>query len=180
MKKLSSALMVSVVMLTATSMVFAQGNKPRSGENKKEHFEKIEAAKKEYFTQELKLTDKESEKFWTVYDEFSKAKKENWKKQREIGKELREKYDSIPEKDVKSKTESILKLEAENIDIRKNYLTKASEVIGYKRAAKSLYLEQEFRRELMSKVSGKRSEGRGPNPGVERLQRKAREVAPAE
>ena len=48
----------------------------------KENFEKIEAAKKEYFTQELKLTDKEAEKFWPVHDEFSKADRENRKKQR--------------------------------------------------------------------------------------------------
>lgn len=174
MKKLCRAVMASVVMLTATGMVFAQDGKPKSGEqNKKEHFEKIEAAKKEYFTQELKLTDKEAEKFWGIYDEFSSAKKENRKKQREIGKELRDKYDSIPEKEVKAKTESVLNLEAEDIEIRRNYLAKASEVIGYKRAAKSLYLDHEFRRELMDKVKEKRAEGKGPNPHHRRPHREA-------
>lgn len=162
MKKMSRAIAASVMMLAATSMVFAQESKSKS-ENKKEHFEKIEAAKKEYFTQELKLTEKESEKFWSVYEEFKKEQKENRKKQREIGKELRSGFDSIPENDVKSKTEAVLNLESEEIEIRKRYLNKAAEAIGYKRAAKALYLEREFKRELMDKVKAKRPGGKGTN-----------------
>lgn len=164
MKQLSKALMASVVMFFATSMVFAQDGSKPGADKKKENFEKIEAAKKEYFTQELKLTDKEAEKFWPVHDEFSKANRENRKKQREIGKELRNGFDSIPEKDVRTKMEAMLNLETADVQLKKDYLNKAADVIGYKRAAKSLHLEHEFKRELMDRVKDK-EHGRGPNPG---------------
>lgn len=165
MKNLGKALTASAVMFFATSMVIAQGDGAKSGaDKKKENFEKIEAAKKEYFTQELKLTDKEAEKFWPVHDEFSKADRENRKKQREIGKELRHGFDSIPEKDVRTKMETMLNLESADVQIKKDYLNKAADVIGYKRAAKSLHLEHEFKRELMDRVKDK-EHGKGPNPG---------------
>lgn len=165
MKKINRAILTLVVMLSATGMMFAQGDKSKhNSADKKEHFEKIEAAKKEYFTQELKLTDKESEKFWAVYKDFRKAEKANHKKQRELGRELRLGFDSIPDGEFKIKSEALLTHEAEDIEIKKRYLSKASEVIGYKRAAKSLYLEREFKRGLMDKVKDKRPGGKGPNP----------------
>lgn len=164
MKKISRAVITSVMMFVATGVMFGQGEKPmHKGENKKEHFEKIEAAKREFFTQELKLTDKESEKFWAVYENFKKEEKANKKQKHELGRELRSKFDSIPEADVKTKTELLFKNEVQDVEIKQRYLNNAAEVIGYKRAAKSLYLEREFKRQLMERVEGKRPD-KGPNP----------------
>lgn len=153
MKKISRIIAVSGMILSLTTGTLAQdGNPKHKGENKKENFEKIEAAKKEYFTNELKLTDKESEKFWTTYNEYNKAQKANRKQQRSVTNKLRSGLDSIPENEIKTLSESLLKLETENIEAKKKYLTKASEVIGYKRAVKSLHLEREFKHELMNRV----------------------------
>lgn len=164
MKKISQIIAVSGMMLSLTTGAFAQdGNPKHKGENKKENFEKIEAAKKEYFTNELKLTDKESEKFWAVYDEYHKAQKTNRKQQRSITDKLRSGLDSIPENEIKTLSESLLNLETENIEAKKKYLSKTSEVIGYKRAVKSLHLEREFKRELMNRVKDNKK-GKGPNP----------------
>lgn len=163
MKKISKIIAVSGMILSLTTGAFAQdGNPKQKGENKKENFEKIEAAKKEYFTNKLKLTDKESEKFWAVYDEYHKAQKANRKQQRSITDKLRSGFDSIPENEIKTLSESLLNLETENIEAKKKYLSKTSEVIGYKRAVKSLQLEREFKRELMDRVKDNKK-GRGPN-----------------
>lgn len=163
MGKISRIIAVSCMILSLTTGVVAQdGNPKHKSDNKKENFEKIEAAKKEYFTNELKLTDKESEKFWTVYDEYNKAQKANRKQQISAKNKLRSGLDSIPENEIKTLSESLLSLETENIEAKKKYLLKASEVIGYKRTVKSLYLEREFKRELMDRVKDRK--GRGPNP----------------
>lgn len=163
MKKISKVIAVSGMILSLTTGVFAQDGSPKQkGENKKENFEKIEAAKKEYFTNELKLTDKESEKFWAIYDEYHKAQKANRKQQRSITDKLRSGLDSIPENEIKKISESLLNLEKENIESKEKYLSKASEVIGSRRAVKSIHLEREFKRELMNRVKDKK--GKGPNP----------------
>lgn len=159
MKKLIKVVFASVLMLTATSVAMAQDHKQKhNGEKKKEHFQKIEAAKKEYFTKELNLTDKESEKFWTIHNDYKKAKKENGMKSRDFSKKLRSGLDSIPETEIKSISESLVKLQKERIDIEKAYLDKAAEVIGYKRAVKSVHLERQFKRELTKKVGEKRTD----------------------
>lgn len=160
MKKISSVFLALSLMLTTTTLVFSQD---KSKGDRKENFEKIEAAKKDYFKQELKLTDEEAAKFWVVYDEFNKEQRELRKKQKELGRELKNGYDSIPEKEFKSKMESFLTLETQEVELKKKYLTRSAEVIGYKRAAHALQLEREFKRELMDKARGEKREG--PHPG---------------
>lgn len=159
MKKMSNVFLALSLMLITTNLAYSQ-DKPKG--DRKENFEKIEAAKKDYFKQELKLTDDEATKFWVVYDEFQKEQREMRKKQKEIGRELKDGYDSIPEKEFKTKMEAFLNLETQEVEMKKKYLTRAAEVIGYKRAAHSFQLEREFKRELMDKA---RENGEGPHPG---------------
>lgn len=156
MKKTVNIFVVTTLMLFTTSLIFGQETKEKPGrENKKENFEKIEAAKKEYFTQELKLTDKESERFWSIYDEYKKSERENRKNMKKITKEFKSNLDSIPENDVKSKMETIFELEKEEIELKKRYYSNISDVVGYKRATKALRLEREFKKELMERVNKK-------------------------
>jgi tryptophan 2,3-dioxygenase len=163
MKKISQIIAVSSMILSLTSGIFAQeGNPKHKDEHKKENFEKIEAAKKEYFTSELKLTEKESEKFWTIYGEYNKAQKANRKQQRNVTDKLRSNLDSIPEHEIKTLSESLLKLEKESIESREKYVSKVSEIIGYKRAIKSLHLEREFKHELINRVKDHKK-GKGPH-----------------
>jgi Spy/CpxP family protein refolding chaperone len=163
-----SKMIASVMMLLVGASVFGQEDKSLSKEEKKEHFEKIEAAKREFFQQELKLTEKEAEKFWTVYDAYKKEEKSNKHQKHDVVRELQSKFDSLPEKDVKAKTESIFSFESKEIDIRKKYLNNAAAVIGYKRAAQSLYLEHEFRQKLRERIDERGPDGAMPPRGKHR------------
>lgn len=122
-------------------------------EMKKEHREKIEALKREYFTKELNLTDTEGTKFWALYDELETKLKENHKREREIGRELKDNFETLSDSEVKSKTDAIFALEIESIQLKKDYLQKYATVLGQKRATKVLHLERQFKRELMQRMN---------------------------
>lgn len=155
MKKGNRFILTVLCILSFSVITFGQPNK----EERKAQFEKIEAAKKEYFTQELSLTAAESTKFWDLYNEYSKQDRQYKKQRRLLGKEIKNSFDSIPESELKTKMDQLFSIEEKESALRKKYLTDATPVIGYKRSVKSLHLEKEFRKQLMEKVKDKK---RGP------------------
>ncbi|HIP31321.1 MAG TPA: hypothetical protein EYG86_01020 [Crocinitomicaceae bacterium] len=135
-------------LLSATST--AQPNK--KSDRKAQH-EKVEKMKISFITKELDLTTEESEKFWPIYNEMSKKIRTEKKLQRSTGKELKKNHETLTDSDFKTKTDLIFDSEAKEASIKKEYTGKIAGVIGYKKAAKILSLEQRFKRELLNKVN---------------------------
>lgn len=148
MKRLTF-LLVTLLTVSISTASFGQEKKTEiSKEQRKEQFEKIEAAKREFFKQELTLSDAEMDKFWTVYTDFRKNERKNKKEIHTLTKELRTNFETLSDSDVKAKTEAIHDLESKALDLKKKYVVDATKIIGAKKTAKSLYLEHEFRKKL--------------------------------
>jgi len=68
---MKKAICLLLMALTSISLAWSQPGPPPSpgGEKRKE---KVEALKRSYFSEKLELTPAEAEKFWPIYNEFSK------------------------------------------------------------------------------------------------------------
>lgn len=128
-------------------------------------YEKVQQLKITYFTKELNLTSSEAEKFWPIYNEMDKKLTVNRKETRKTMKELNLRRDQMTDDEIKKKVNAILTLETNETTIKKEYFEKIAVVIGYKKAAKLIHLEQEFKRELLKRLNADKNNGGGPGPG---------------
>ena len=160
------SLFAFTLLLTATS--FAQ---PDKNGNKKERYEKIEKLKISFITNELDLSTEEAEKFWPLYNEMSKKLKSEKRIQRNTTKELRTESETLSDKDFKTKTDLIFDSQAKEAALKKEYTGKIAGIIGYKKAAKLLSLDQRFKKELLNKINRQEHSGKPSRPnGSDRLE----------
>lgn len=137
-------------LLMLAQSAFGQHHGPKDPD---ERAEKIEQLKIAFFTKELDMTTEEAEKFWPIYNELDDKIKEEKKAQRKVAEELKKGLADMSDSDIKTKTNSIFDSEIKLAETRKEYNDKIADVIGYKKAAKLLSLEQRFKRELLNKLT---------------------------
>lgn len=124
--------------------------------------EKIKQLKIAYFTEELKLTVAESEKFWPLYNEMEDKLKGNRKEIKKVAEEIAKNQDSYTDDEFKKQVGKIFDYEAAQATIKKDYYAKIAGVIGYKKATKMLKLEKDFKKKLLKEL--KKRKGQGPPP----------------
>jgi len=152
-----------VLSLMCTPFFYAQEDIEEELEQKGEKHEKIEQMKIAFLSSKLELTSAEAEKFWPVYNELSKKVKELKKDKRALGKEMKEKQTTMKEEEIKKKTLEIFDIENKEIALKREYYEKFCSSIGARKASKLIYLENEFRRELLKKL--KEEKGKKPAGG---------------
>lgn len=141
-------LIAFTLLMTAAS--FAQ---PDRKADKKSNHEKIEKMKISFITNELDLSIEDSKEFWPIYNEQAEKLRAENKLQRNTAKELETRYARLSDEEFKTKTDAIFDSEAKEAGLKKEYTEKIAGVIGYKKAAKLLSLEQRFKRELLNKIN---------------------------
>lgn len=168
MKVVSKFLAVVTLVLLATGSSFAQQKDKLSPEQR----EKIEQLKKDFITKELELTEEQEKKFWPIYDNMSADIRKVKKSEKEAMKDLKTNFESLSDKDVESKMATIFAAQEKEIAIKREYNQKFSALIGAKKAAKLLSLEQRFKRELLQRMNGENGPHgpkgpKGPKPPIE-------------
>lgn len=115
--------------------------------------DKIEALKVTFITNELDLTEEESEKFWPVYNQMSEDLQKARKEQRELNRKMRENFEVMSDEEVEKTTNLILDNEIKQAQLKKDYTQKIALIIGYRKATKLLSVEQRFKRELLQRLN---------------------------
>lgn len=138
---------ISMVMLCIVSA----GAQPRDSKR----FAAIESEKVAYITKELSLTPAEAQRFFPIYNLYSK---EIWT----IRSKKRESSSASPRgvntfnRSNNAEKKDILSYDAKELDIKKEYRKKFAEVIGSARASQFFEVEQNFR-ELLYKELQRRN-----------------------
>jgi len=133
--------------------------------------EKVEQLKIAYITNELNLTSSEAERFWPVYNELSSKMKNNRKERKRLTQELRDKTEQLKDEEIKKKLNLIFENETVEITRKKEYISKISDIIGFKKAAKLLNLEQDFKRELLKRLKDDKRQGSRQNTNQRAIRR---------
>lgn len=143
-----------VILLMAFSFdAYSQpprGRKPGQRQQKKERVKQLKIA---YFTEELDLTEGEAEKFWPIYNEMEEKMKAEKKKKNTATNDIKNGFDTLSDAEIESKMKEALDARIEEAEVQKEYLVKIGDVIGFKKAAKVVSLEAQFKRELVKRLS---------------------------
>lgn len=159
--KMTSYLILLMVICFANGNLFSQENAPEKGEKRGEKVKQLKIA---YFTEELKLTVAESEKFWPVYNEMELKLKTSKKENKKIIDNISTNAETFTDEDFKKNVSKIFDNDIAQTTIRKEYYTKIAAVIGYKKATKLLKLEKEFKQKLLKELKKRKGENAGKRP----------------
>ncbi|TYR38264.1 hypothetical protein FXV77_03005 [Sphingobacterium phlebotomi] len=134
--------------------ILSAGAQPRDSKR----FAAIESEKIAYITKELNLTPAEAQRFFPIYNQYSKEvwairsqKKENASTTTPSPRGV----NSFNRSD-RSEKRDVLSYDAKELDIKKEYRKKFAEVIGSARASQFFEVEQNFR-ELLYKELQRRN-----------------------
>jgi len=150
--------LILLFVLTLSFDGYAQP--PRSGKGKPgqqrqpgKKKERVKQLKIAYFTEQLDLSTEEAEKFWPIYNEMNEKVQEQKKKTRTATKYIRANLDTMSDAEVEAKMNEALNARIKEAELQKEYLGKIGTVIGYKKAAKVVSLEAQFKRELLKRLA---------------------------
>jgi len=134
-----------------------------------EHFdregmgERFKAQKIAFMTEKMDLTTAESEKFWPLYNEFSKKRKE-----------LRSQYlpqnrpEDLSEEQASALIDNMMLMKESELALEKNYLQRFKNVLPSKKIIIMHHSEREFNQHVIKKVR-ERMENKGRDNPKKRL-----------
>jgi hypothetical protein len=156
---MKKAICLLVMALTSITLAWSQPGPPPppGGEKRKE---KVEALKRSYYSEKLELTSTEAEKFWPIYNEFSKkedALRKAGKGDRKKGEEPK-----LNEKEALAEIDRVAQNKKAHIDLESQFLKDCLPVLGPDRTMRLVRLEHEFQRELLQHMKERKEGGKGP------------------
>ncbi len=145
------AIIFSALVIGSTSLMANNCESACSGPDE----ETIQMQKIAFYTSELKLTPKEAEKFWPLYNEYWEARmsahREAIKAIRQLNKALEdEKVESDSE--IKRLSELYLTNYSAEVGLLSEYFTKFQKILPIRKAAKIFSTEEKFRRILIKQL----------------------------
>ncbi|XOV67058.1 MAG: hypothetical protein ACFHU9_15640 [Fluviicola sp.] len=143
-----------VILLMAFSFdAYSQpprGRKPGQRQQKKERVKQLKIA---FFTEELDLSEDEAEKFWPIYNEMEEKVKVEKKKKISATNTIKNGFDTMSDAEIEAKMKEVLDARINEAELEKEYLVKIGDAIGFKKAAKVVSLEAQFKRELVKRLA---------------------------
>lgn len=119
-------------------------------QDRRGHYERIEAIKVAFITKKLDLTTEEAQKFWPVYNNYQKELMELMRKRREA----RQKTDIAPN----DKINADLNYESRILDLKKKYKKLYLKAIPADKVLLLYQAEREFREHLIKQLNHRRKE----------------------
>ena len=147
-----------LVTLVSIALAWAQpGPPPPVGEKRKE---KVEALKRSYYSEKLALTPAEAEKFWPIYNEFSK--KEDALRKEGKGDKKKGEQPNFTEKEALTEIDRIAVQKKSHIDMETQFLKDCMPVLGASRTMQLTQIDRDFQRELIEHMRERKEGGKGP------------------
>jgi hypothetical protein len=155
---MKNTICLMLVTLVTISLSWAQpGPPPPGGEKRKE---KVEALKRSYYSEKLALTPAEAEKFWPIYNEFSK--KEDALRKEGKGDRKKGEQPNFTEKEALTEIDRIAVQKKSHIDLETQFLKDCMPVLGASRTMQLTQIDRDFQRELLEHMRERKEGGRGP------------------
>ena len=160
-------LSILILVLAMIQPVFAQEGKGRPD------FEKFKAMKIAFFTERLKLTTDEAEKFWPVFNEFDMKKDELRHESRKLHKNFMENLETISDEEADKILADQIVLQKKEQALDQEYHEKFKKVLSSKKLMLLYLTEMHFKSYLLHQIrdreGGKKSKGNRepilPGPG---------------
>ncbi|MBK8347328.1 MAG: hypothetical protein IPL08_06765 [Saprospiraceae bacterium] len=147
MKHQKNFLTLIMLIFVTTSWVFGQ-----QGEKRGHIKDKVKAQRAAYITQQLDLTEDESQKFWPIYNTYQ-SELEKVRSSIEL-----KTNDPITDKEAEDMMYAILENRTKEIEIQKKYIQKLKSAISSRKIAKLFRVEREFKEKVISHIRDRKKE----------------------
>ena len=147
-----------VILLAISSVSFGQT------EEQKAKFKQEQIA---FFTNELQLTDAESEKFWPLYDDFNNRKMKIAEEEKSILSYFHNNSDNMSESEISESLSKILDIIKRRNKLEIDYHNKFKEILPEKKVLQLYVVDRQFRRHIIGRLrqGPGQGEGRGRSDG---------------
>ncbi len=132
-------------------------------ESRSERFERIEAEKIAFITKELNLTPSEAQKFFPLYNQYY-GEISTLKRERRSNRGDRSPYtqnfqsQKVPSNGLNPTNRDVLAFDAKELEVKKIYRKRFSDIIGPARASRFFEAEEEFRNYLLRELQHRRKD----------------------
>jgi hypothetical protein len=116
--------------------------------------DKIKADKKLFVADNMQLTEKESKSFWPVYESFQKDLAGHNEKLVKLIEDYAQNYDTMTDQKARALTKDYLALETARVKLLQAYVPKFSKVLGDKKTARYLQLENKINAIIRFELAG--------------------------
>ena len=127
--------------------------------------EQIKSLKIAFITEKLDLSTQEAQNFWPIYNVYESQMKEVHIKERKLLRTLRDSWDTVSEKEAQEGVNLLLESQQDRYNATETLINQLRTVISYKKTLLLLKAEEDFKRDLLRKLGGKKgkSNGKGTN-----------------
>jgi len=119
-------------------------------QDKKERKAAAEALKVQFITDELDLSEEESQKFWPVFYLFEKEQKKIRKKIKELKKSFE--IGEFTEAEIKTKLSEIKDEEQNLAELREKFILDCLPILGVTKTQKLVTVEQKLKRKIGDRI----------------------------
>ena len=152
---------IAVALLLPVAITVAQ-------ESRAERFERIEAEKISFITNELNLTPTEAQKFFPIYTQYHKEistlkhERRSLRRLRNNPKMEHKKISGNAFNSGAGADRDILAFDAKELEVKKIYRKRFASVVGQARASRFFEVEEEFRNYLLRELQQRRRDRDNP------------------
>lgn len=143
---------IAVLVSSVATTAWAQ-------ESRAARFERIEMEKIAFITKELNLSPEEAEKFFPIYnqyrDEVSKLRQEKHSRRSQPSPYFQSQRRTLQPNGL-NPNRDVLAFDAKELEVKKSYRKRFTNVIGAARASQFFAVEEEFRNYLMRELQQRR------------------------
>ena len=127
-------------------------------ESRTQRFERIEAEKIAFITKELNLTPSEAQQFFPIYNQYYKeiSRLRHEKRDGKLQNQQNLQSQKLPGNSLNPTNRDVLAFDAKELEVKKIYRKRFTNVIGQARASRFFEVEEEFRNHLMRELQHRR------------------------
>ncbi len=152
MKNIYRIILVSITLLLTASSINGYATEKGDQGNRPSH-EELQLQKIAFYSSELKLTTKEAEKFWPLYNEFWEERGKAHKTTMAAFKKIEESCNNnASDQEIKRYAQEYLDSFSKEAELPKQYFSKFLEILPVEKAAKVFLTEEKFRRMLIKQL----------------------------
>ena len=142
---------ILIALLLTPSLFAQQSGRKMNKEKRQEKMEsRIESQKIAFITKKLDLTPEEAQLFWPIYNEYQ-SKMKDMRQQNKLDWAI----EDISEEEANDVLNNLLQKEQNELDIKKQYLSKLKTAVPARKVAQLYILEKQFREEILAKIRSK-------------------------
>ncbi|SEJ04520.1 hypothetical protein SAMN05192553_102106 [Cyclobacterium xiamenense] len=121
--------------------------------------DKIESARIAYITQQLNLSPEKAEKFWPIYNEFSRERRALQQEYIQVRKQYQE--GELTESESEKLLELGMKLRERELQLERKYSERIASVISNRQLIALRKVENDFKRMLLERLKERRNRQEG-------------------